>query len=990
MLLKTNQFKYFCFSLLAICLLAINPLQTKAQDTSSKLTDLNQNKIVKKINSLLDSSQKKIKNEIFNKANDLNQNINNGITNTVNKFTPVEEERPLPYEKLLNKKYNLGRRAYQNTVAQYNYLFYAEDELNELIQKARLKYQEDYSSLLSFYDYDLSDISKASIDSIIYRCNANIVLHDLRSNWVDDSYLLLAKAYLFHKNYDTAGSILQFINYSFDEKIDGMDQAIGSNTRQIDGKFSIANKETNRVWENENVRNESMVWQARNYLESNALNEGLSLLQLLKGDALFPKRLYPFLDEQLAYAYYLSESYENAAIYLIEALPNAADNNAKSRWYYLIAQMWQKANRIDEAFKWYKKANELSPNPIIGVYAKINMVRIEAKKSNQSWELLANDLLKITRKEKYKPYVDIIYFEMAKLAIQNKAFQKANQWLITSITTNRSNAQQKQQSFELLGDINYQNENYAIAKIAYDSLNNILKSNPQYETIQLRKKWLSTINNQTIIYQQEDSLQSIYQIPKEYQQFKATQYLIRKQAREEIIKQLFKDPIGNTKVSNNTESVNTNNFSSISNNTGNNFYFLNNNNLTQGKQQFIQKWGERPNVDMWRRKTSSTMANATAKPSGMNISNLSSDSTISQVTKELTKDTTKLTLINSSVDFTNSQIKWNDAALTTAQTFLLKLNDFTKSKPIYHKIIANNIDPIITERALLDLASQYLHEGNNNSSDSIIQIVSTQFPNGVYVKKKAESENKKNNNNDLLSSYNEFYFLSQIGNWNQMNQLAVSLNASIQPTKWYTPFQFLKVKMYAQQKQDNLAMQLLDSIILKNKNDVIRDKARNIRIELINRKKTEDYLSSLQLTQEMIVQDTSNPRPQKAIFTNNSLEQHYVSLAIPNENELVIEKAQNAILNINKSTYPSAKLSTTFAQLEKSNYLVWIGPFSNGNQAIKYLNEVKPKYIKEITPFITQQQYEIYIFGKSNISLIKNSQDLKIYREFMINNVYKP
>jgi hypothetical protein len=69
MLLKTNQFKYFCFSFLAICLFATNPLQIYAQDTSSKLIDLNQNKIVKKINSLLDSTQNKIKNEIFNKAN---------------------------------------------------------------------------------------------------------------------------------------------------------------------------------------------------------------------------------------------------------------------------------------------------------------------------------------------------------------------------------------------------------------------------------------------------------------------------------------------------------------------------------------------------------------------------------------------------------------------------------------------------------------------------------------------------------------------------------------------------------------------------------------------------------------------------------------------------------------------------------------------------------------------------------------------------------
>jgi hypothetical protein len=221
-----------------------------------------------------------------------------------------------------------------------------------------------------------------------------------------------------------------------------------------------------------------------------------------------------------------------------------------------------------------------------------------------------------------------------------------------------------------------------------------------------------------------------------------------------------------------------------------------------------------------------------------------------------------------------------------------------------------------------------------------------------------------------------------------MNHLADTLNASIKPTKWHTPFQFLKVKMYAQQKQDNLAMQLLDSIIMNNKSDVIRDKARNIRIELINRKKTEDYLSSLQLTQDIILQDTSIPAPQKGVFVNDSLEQHYVSIAITNE--LVIEKTKTAIGNLNKSVYPSVNLNITFAQLDKSKYLVWIGPFSNGNQGIKYLNDVKTKLIKEITPFITQQQYEIYIFGKSNISLIKNSQDLKMYREFMINYIYKP
>jgi hypothetical protein len=151
----------------------------------------------------------------------------------------------------------------------------------------------------------------------------------LRNNWVDDSYLTLAKAYLFHKNFDTAGSLLQFINYSFDQKENGMDVPIGSNLRNTKGRFSIATKENESFLENRNIRNESLLWQARNYFEINSINEGLSLLQLLKTDAIFPVRLYPFLNELLAYGYYNSELYDSAAAYLIKGLETHQINQLK-------------------------------------------------------------------------------------------------------------------------------------------------------------------------------------------------------------------------------------------------------------------------------------------------------------------------------------------------------------------------------------------------------------------------------------------------------------------------------------------------------------------------------------------------------------------------------------------------------------------------------------------------------------------------------------
>lgn len=79
----------------------------------------------------------------------------------------------------------------------------------------------------------------------------------------------------------------------------------------------------------------------------------------------------------------------------------------------------------------------------------------------------------------------------------------------------------------------------------------------------------------------------------------------------------FGNNYGNNNGGNNGFS-NTSNYGN--NNTGNNannaaqgisgvsdFYFENKNTVEIGKQNFAQKWGNRPNVDQWRRKTSSAI-----------------------------------------------------------------------------------------------------------------------------------------------------------------------------------------------------------------------------------------------------------------------------------------------------------------------------------------------------------------------------------------------
>lgn len=1013
MILVTNTTQFKClFCLIAISLLSLWSHQSYAQDSTKSILDLNNTKLVKKANEFLDSNQKKI-NSFFNKKiTSAKDGLNNKANNLLEKTGINEIDKPLPYERLLNKKYTLGRRAYQNTVSQFNYLFNAELSLNEIIQKARDLHEDDYTELISFYDYDLSETAKESIDSIIYRCNANIVLHDLRSNYVDDAYLLLAKSYLFHKNFDTAASILQFINYSFYDKEAGADMPIGSNINKT-GKFSIASAEDNRAWENKNVRNESMVWQARNYFEAGELNEGISLLQLLKTDAGFPKRLYPFLYEELAYGYYQLGIYDSAANYLIKGLDNAKDIKTKARWTYLIAQLYEKEQKINLAYNWYRKAGSIASDPIIAVYASIYMASIEANRGEKSWESLANALERMIKRDKYQPFADIIYYEMAQLALRNKANDKANQWLIASIQKNEQNTKLKQKALVQLAAMNYTSDNFTRAKIAYNQLTGLLKSYPNYEQINLRKNWIDKIATYDELITKEATLQSIYYLPKIEQAVVAKKWQKSISLLEEQNKQLFVDP---TKITTTTNANNSLINTASTFNNGNSFASTQNTNL--GNNSFIKKWGDRPNVDNWRRKTSMQLTKALPSLSDTekSIQNATSIDKEKTLTKTATDTTTEssIQLLDNKDELDQSIQKWNTANLQLARIFLYELNDFEKAFPRYKAIIDKQIDAATTENALLDIASHYTHIGESSKSDSIIALITDQFPDGNYLKKKRNKEKVEALNKNSATSYQESYFLAQIGDWDNFSAKMEKEEQLYKGTKWNTPYQFLKVKMYAQLRMDSTALALLDQLVVQSLNEPIKAKAKNIITEINNRKETEQYLQNLKIVKiskptiqaeaqiiepkkmivpikkdtstDLIVKETEN----QLVFTQDSLEQHYIALQTMNVSAAFVKEIQNALKDVHAEEFRKQNLAVTFVQFAEQSYIVWIGPFTNAVEGIQYVNKIKPRLSSEIISFVPKNQYNLTLIGKSNIIQINNQSQLDQYRRDKANYYFKP
>lgn len=258
------------------------------------------------------------------------------ITFDLQKDKPAKyKEKVLKSEKTGEKKFTVPRKFVQNTTSHYNYFYNANNKINSVIERARSAQKDDYSKLLSYYSYSLDNTAsqKRELDSVIYKATAGILLHDLRTNWVDNLYLLIGEAYYFKKDFDSAIMTFQFINFNlYPGKKKSMDDkyVVGSNDDdESKGYVSISSKEDrniiDEVFTRPPSRNDAFVWQVRTLTDSGEYAMAAGLINTLKNDPLFPKRLYPYFEEAQGYWFFKQQMYDSAINCMVKALPNAMD-----------------------------------------------------------------------------------------------------------------------------------------------------------------------------------------------------------------------------------------------------------------------------------------------------------------------------------------------------------------------------------------------------------------------------------------------------------------------------------------------------------------------------------------------------------------------------------------------------------------------------------------------------------------------------------------
>jgi len=934
------------------------------------------------------------------------------------------DERVLRSEKSDQKKFTLPRRFIQNTVTHYNYYFNANLKLNEVLERAKTSFVDDYSKLLPFYNYSLDVTAADSIqlDSITYKSSSGIALHDLRNDWVDNLYLLWGASFYLQKKFDSAYLMFQFINYAFAPKEkDGYYKTIGSG-RDGNSALSISTKEKNsitkKIFSQPPSRNDAFIWQIRNHLAQDEMAEAASLIVALRSDPLFPKRLNNDLHEVQAYWFYKQNMWDSSAAHLAKALSNATNKQEQARWEYLLAQLYEMSGQYKEAEDFYDKVIGHTTDPILDIYARLAVIRANKDEGEKSIDKNVAELVKMAKREKYVDYRDIIYYMAAQMQLDVKNYDEAIALLKKSTEYASNNPAQRNKAFLQLAELTFSRQLYRQSYNFYDSLNLADSSITNPEEITARKKSLGILATNMEILERQDSLQRIAAMPEE--------------ERREFVKKLVKQ-IRKAQGLKDEGTLTTGNpivtptlFPTNNSAPKGEWYFYNSTYRSRGQAEFKTRWGNRPNVDNWRR-SATIIAGMQANNQQQNQERGGSQSGSSEITFDGLYD--NLPLTPEKLKISNDSVQ--NALFALGKVYVQEIENCTRGTETLENLRSRFPEFNPMDEVLFNLYYCYNKNGETAKAAAIKKLMAEKHSssNLTTIVTTGKDPKSKTANTDATKKYEAIYDLFIEGQFEQAIKEKKAADSIYGKNYWTPQLLYIEAVYYIKQRNDSTAVTVLNSIITEFPNTPLAARAANMLNVLGRRAQIEEELRNMVVTRATDttigktiipavtkpvrdtvrtitnpvvnnnnpirpVIDSSGVRPVTPSITNNTAfthaanDPHYVVLILNKVDPVFSNEARNAFSRYNRETYYNKTYSIDLFELDAENRLLLIAPFPNALEAIAYIDKAKPKTATEILPWLKGGKYSYSILTNANFDLLKGNKNLESYKAFL--NQYYP
>ncbi|GAB3906350.1 hypothetical protein GCM10028803_38560 [Larkinella knui] len=527
--------------------------------------------------------------------------------------------------------------AYHNLNARYNAYLIARDRLREVERYQHKTYQENYNQPLPILlplDSTRLEPVKAQLDDAIKKASLVAERHQ-NSKWLDNSYILLGTARLYRQDYGNAMEVFKYVNTK---------------------------------GEGEDEKHEALIGLMRTYVETGAYTNGLNVAEYLRVQPLNKANTRDYYLTK-AYLHQQKQEYAVSAALLDATFPFLKKGETTARLHLIAGQLYDLTGKPEQAIAHYRQVLKNRPTYEQSFYATIYSIQ-GGRTSNERFTRMLNDRKNTDLKDK-------IYYTMGLLEARNGRYPKAIEYWKKSIHETTSNTSQIPYTYQEMGKLYFEKlQNFPTAKAYYDSALALLpQQSADYKALANRKVFLDEFVEQQQTIQTEDSLQKLAQMNPAALDQHLNEAIDRKQKQQqallaraqEIATQAANRPATSSDIP-----------------ADQRWLLYNPIMVTQGRTEFMQKWGTRQLEDNWRRsqKESSAQIGAVDSPPqtgtalNANGPESSSSGVLSAAERKAQKDA-----LYATIPFSPEALKLSNQRLENAYYHLGKLYKFQFNQP---------------------------------------------------------------------------------------------------------------------------------------------------------------------------------------------------------------------------------------------------------------------------------------------------------------------
>jgi tetratricopeptide (TPR) repeat protein len=852
-------------------------------------------------------------------------------------------------------------RNYHNLTSHYNIYFNGNESYKRGIDKASTAARNDYNQILPIFLYEdeaVNSTVSGDMKQAIDKATKVITFHSITAKpkvkegnqspkdkaffekgeynkWVDDSYMMMGKAYMYQGEFFLAGETFKHVIVTFPK---------------------------------EDIHYLAMIWLARSYIMIDEMREAERILMTLSDESALPEDYLRAFRTTLSQLSLKNKEYPVSAEQLELAMEQKGiSKNDKIRYTYILAQLYEESGQNNLALKKYKRVTRYNPTYEMAFNARVSMAEVF-----ESGEAGSDDLKKLLRKmlkdSKNLEYKDQIYFALGNIFMEEGEREHAMEYYQLSVSTSLQNQYQKGYSSLTLAELYYEDPDYILSAAYYDSAVTFLdRDYPGYAGLATLSASLGDLVYNVSIYELEDSVQILAALPEE-QRLAIIDEIIEEVRKEEEEARLAEQQAMEDMAFNQSMLYGGNqNSQGSENQQGGQWYFYNLNAKSFGQPEFRMKWGERSLEDNWRRKSKRSLSDLTQSQGAESDTLNGEGSTPILDNKSREYYLVTIPLSDSAMEMSDRRLE--EALFNIGVIYKEQLLDYNESVRAFKNLVDR-----YPESAHASSAYYFLYELNNSiqkpdQAKYYADQLSARYPESHFAMllnnpnylKELEAEEMK-----VVHYYEEVFGLYQ-----ELNYAAVINNAdralTLFPEDPLIPkFKYIRAMALGTLDGKEAMKLALDSLISQHP-------------------ASEESLQAQEIVDYMYVEfpeilEADQAAGAEEIYADlDSIQEHFFLLAIhttQNANQVSFD-----LLNYNLDHYNQYDLSIDqLAMLDSYNILI-VKLFNNFESAFRYLADIEANR-ESVLSGLSPSQYRMMIISPDNFGILSERKELTPYYLF--------